>query len=93
MTGAVILNAVKCLPPSNEPLPQEIGICRNYLEASLVALPSVRVVVAIGQIAHVAATRALGLPPLGTRFGHSAEHTARNRRALMSSCPALATPC
>ncbi len=85
LTGAVILNAVKCLPPANKPLPEEIANCRNYLEASLIALPRVRVVVALGQIAHVAAARALGLPPSSTRFGHGAEHAASDGRVLLSS--------
>jgi uracil-DNA glycosylase len=85
LNGVVILNAVKCLPPANKPLPQEIGTCRNYLEASLVALPKVRVVVALGQIAHVAAARALGLPPSATKFGHGAEHKAPDGRVLLSS--------
>ncbi len=85
LIGAVILNAVKCLPPANKPLPQEIATCRNYLEASLIALPKVRVVVALGQIAHVAAARALELPPSSTRFGHGAEHIAPDGRALLSS--------
>src|SRR5438067_10630657 len=61
LKGAVILNAVKCLPPANKPLPEEIATCRRYFEASLAALPNVRVVVALGQIAHVAAARAMGL--------------------------------
>ncbi|HEU5285455.1 MAG TPA: uracil-DNA glycosylase [Sphingomicrobium sp.] len=85
LTGAVILNAVKCLPPANKPLPQEIATCRHYLDAALVALPRVRVVVALGQIAHVAAARALGLPPSSTRFGHGAEHRAPDGRVLLSS--------
>jgi uracil-DNA glycosylase len=85
LTGAVILNAVKCLPPANKPLPQEIATCRNYLEASLIALPKVRVVVALGQIAHVAAARVLSLPPSSTKFGHGAEHFAPDGRVLLSS--------
>ena len=85
LTGAVILNAVKCLPPANKPLPQEIATCRHYLDASLIALPKVRVVVALGQIAHVAAARALGLPPSATKFGHGAEHAAPDGRVLLSS--------
>jgi uracil-DNA glycosylase family 4 len=85
LTGAVIVNAVKCLPPGNKPLPQEIATCRNYLEASLIALPKVRVVVALGQIAHVAAARALGLPPSATKFGHGVEHSAPDGRVLLSS--------
>jgi uracil-DNA glycosylase family 4 len=85
LNGAVILNAVKCLPPANKPEPSEIATCRNYLEAGLAALPRLRVLVALGQIAHVAAARALHLPTSSTRFGHGAEHVAADGRVLLSS--------
>ncbi len=85
LTGAIILNAVKCLPPANKPEPREIATCRNYFEAALAALPTVRVLVALGQIAHVAAARVLGLPPASTRFGHGAENIAPDGRILLSS--------
>src|SRR3954465_3557012 len=85
LKGAVILNAVKCLPPANKPEPSEIATCRNYFEAALMTLPTVRVLVALGQIAHVAAARALGLPPSSTRFGHGAENVAPGGRILLSS--------
>jgi uracil-DNA glycosylase family 4 len=85
LRGAVIVNAVKCLPPANKPEPGEIATCRNYFEAALVALPNVRVLVALGQIAHVAAARALGLTPTTTKFGHGAEVKASDGRILLSS--------
>jgi uracil-DNA glycosylase family 4 len=82
LTGAVILNAVKCLPPANKPEPREIATCRNYFEAALAALPKVRVVVALGQIAHVAAAKALEVRP---SFGHESEVVAPDGRILLSS--------
>jgi uracil-DNA glycosylase len=85
LRGAIILNAVKCLPPANKPEPHEIANCRQFLEASLTSLPTIRVIVALGQVAHVAAARALGLAPGKTTFGHGAEHIARDRRILLSS--------
>ena len=85
LKGAVILNAVKCLPPANKPEPGEIRTCRNYFEAALASLPKVRVLLALGQIAHVAAARALGLPPTTTKFGHAAEAKAADGRLLLSS--------
>jgi uracil-DNA glycosylase family 4 len=85
LKGAIILNAVKCLPPGNQPTPEEIATCRHYLDASLAALTKVRVVVALGQIGHVAAARALGLPPSATKFSHGAEHAAPDGRVLLSS--------
>ena len=85
LRGAIILNAVKCLPPANKPEPGEIKTCRNYFDAALAALPKVGVVVALGQIAHVAAARALGLPPASTKFGHGAQAVAPDGRILLSS--------
>ena len=83
LKGAVILNAVKCLPPANRPEPGEIVNCRPYFEAALAALPNVRVVIALGQIAHMAAASAMGLAKAG--FGHGAEATTPDGRILLSS--------
>ncbi|HEY8591367.1 MAG TPA: uracil-DNA glycosylase [Sphingomicrobium sp.] len=85
LRGAIILNAVKCLPPANKPLPEEIATCRNYFEAALAALPSVRVLIALGQIAHVAACRGLGLKPGPCKFAHGGEWQAPGGRVLLSS--------
>jgi uracil-DNA glycosylase family 4 len=85
LNGAIILNAVKCLPPANKPEPREIATCRNYFEAALATLPKIRVLLALGQIAHVAAARAVGLPPSSTKFGHGAEAIAPDGRILLSS--------
>ncbi|QIK77685.1 uracil-DNA glycosylase [Sphingomonas piscis] len=85
LKGAVILNAVKCLPPANKPEPAEIATCRRYFEASLMALPKVRVLLALGQIAHVAAARAVGVKPSAVKFRHGAEAQAADGRILLSS--------
>jgi uracil-DNA glycosylase family 4 len=82
LAGAIVLNAVKCLPPGNRPLPAEVATCRSYLEASLAALPNVRVVIALGQIAHASAAKVLGLK---AQFGHGAEAVAPDGRILLSS--------
>ncbi len=85
LKGTIILNAVKCLPPANKPDPGEIATCRTYFEAALAVLPNVRVLVALGQIAHVAAARALHLKPSAVKFGHGAEHVTPDGRILLSS--------
>jgi uracil-DNA glycosylase family 4 len=85
LKGAIILNAVKCLPPANKPEPREIATCRSYFEVALGSLPNATVVIALGQIAHVAAARAMGLPPSSTKFGHGAEAAAPDGRILLSS--------
>jgi uracil-DNA glycosylase family 4 len=84
LQGAIVGNAVKCLPPANKPTPEEIATCSHYLEAALANLPTVRVVVALGQIAHVAAARLMGLWP-SAKFAHGAEAPSANGRVLLST--------
>lgn len=85
LKGAIILNAVKCLPPANKPEPREIATCRPFLEEALAQLPDVRVLVALGQIAHVSACRALGLAQGSAKFAHAAEHREPGGRLLIDS--------
>ena len=84
LKGTIILNAVKCLPPANKPTPEEVATCSHYLEAGLANLRNVRVVIALGQIAHVATARILGLWP-SAKFAHGAETVAADGRLLLSS--------
>jgi len=68
-----ISNAVKCLPPQNKPLPEEIRCCNRYLAAELRRKPP-RVVLALGSIAHQAVLMACGLKRASCKFGHHAIH-------------------
>jgi uracil-DNA glycosylase family 4 len=50
LTDAYISMAVRCAPPDNKPLPEEIARCLDHLDAEVQQLPRVRVVVALGKI-------------------------------------------
>lgn len=85
LTGAIIVNSVKCLPPQNKPTPHEIAACRPFFEAQLAALPHVRVIVALGRIAHDAALRAVGERLRAHPFAHGAVHPLPGGRHLVDS--------
>jgi len=85
LRGAVIANAVKCVPPQNKPLPEEIANCRAFFVPTLAALPSARILVALGQIAHVAAVRAAGGRQADYKFAHLGEHRLPDGRILLDS--------
>jgi uracil-DNA glycosylase len=85
LLDARITNAVKCLPPANKPLPQEIRACNEYLRAELEQMPRARVVLALGAVAHAAVLRASGLALSAHRFAHAAEHALGNGRVLLDS--------
>jgi uracil-DNA glycosylase family 4 len=55
-----ITNAVKCLPPQNKPETSEIKTCNRYLAKELIAAPEVRVILALGLVAHKAVLMAPG---------------------------------
>ncbi len=80
-----ISNAVKCLPPGNKPLPEEIRLCNGYLEREVAALPRGAVVVALGGIAHTAVLRATGLKLAEFEFAHGAEHRLPSGTWLLDS--------
>jgi uracil-DNA glycosylase family 4 len=80
-----ITNAVKCLPPANKPTTREVDTCQQFLESELAALAEVRVILALGTIAHRAVVRAIGGKLSAYRFGHGAEHELRDGRVLVDS--------
>ncbi|WP_373489106.1 uracil-DNA glycosylase [Blastomonas sp.] len=85
LNGAVIINAVKCLPPQNKPTPQEINTCRAFLSGQIAALPNLRVFIALGKIAHDSFARHMGLRLAAHPFGHSAVHDLGAGRVLIDS--------
>jgi len=48
---AWIASVVRCAPPGDKPLPQEIRNCASHLADEIQALPRIRVVVCLGKIA------------------------------------------
>ncbi len=51
LRNCYITAALRCAPPANKPLPQELRNCQPYLEAELRILKRVRAVLALGRIA------------------------------------------
>ena len=85
LDGAMIVNAVRCVPPQNKPTPEEIRTCRPFLESPLAGLARLQVVVALGQIAHQSAVKALGGRLPKAKFGHLAEHRLPGGIVLVDS--------
>jgi uracil-DNA glycosylase family 4 len=67
-----IINAVRCVPPENKPLPAEIATCNQFLRAEITRMTNLRAIMALGGIAHQATLRAFGLKPGFTKFAHGA---------------------
>ena len=74
LTDCRVTNAVRCVPPENRPTTAEIAACNGFLAAEISALPRLRVMLALGAIAHAAVLAALGRPRSAYRFAHGAVH-------------------
>ncbi len=85
LKGAVILNAVKCLPPQNKTLPIEEATCRPYLFAGIEGLPRLTTFVALGKVAHDSLCRTFGVPLARAKFAHGAEHLLPGSKRLLDS--------
>jgi uracil-DNA glycosylase family 4 len=72
-----IAAAVRCAPPDNKPLPEEIDRCLAHLNREIDQLPRLQVVVALGKIAWDAwfkllKMKGVTLPKPKPEFGHGA---------------------
>jgi uracil-DNA glycosylase family 4 len=87
---AWIASVVRCAPPGDKPLPQEVRNCSEHLAAEVSSLPRVRVVVCLGKIAwdgylaHLLHTGLIERRSAYT-FTHGAEYILPNGLHLLAS--------
>lgn len=85
-----ITAAVRCAPPDNKPLPQELCNCAPYLEREIDGLEQVKVVVALGRIgfeAYLNYLKRCGLlqSKSGYEFRHGASYKMPDGKILLAS--------
>jgi uracil-DNA glycosylase family 4 len=68
---AAITNAVRCVPPENKPVGQEINNCRPFLEATLSSYTNLKAIVTLGKISHDSTIRTLNERVSQHPFGHN----------------------
>ena len=90
LSDAYITAALRCAPPANKPLPEELLNCRPFLETELELLANVKVVLALGKIAFDTFIRtwaglgkSVGSPRPG--FGHGVKYDLPDGLVLMGS--------
>lgn len=90
LTDAYITAAIRCAPPGNKPLPEEIRNCSPFLDRELAGLKNVCVVVALGRIAFdtylaYLKRRALLQSRKTYVFAHGAHYLMPDGRTLLAS--------
>ena len=88
LSDCYITATLRCAPPQNKPLPQEIENCRAYLLRELHLLRNVRVIVPLGQIAFAQTLRSLrqkGVDIPALSFGHGKRYVLANGQTLLTT--------
>ena len=85
LVGCRIANSVRCVPPQNKPEPTEIKTCRRFLKSELESLPNVKVILALGKIAHDSVCDTLGIRKALHPFKHGVAYEAAGKFTLISS--------
>ena len=83
-----ITATIRCAPPKNKPLPEEIENCRPYFLEELDLLKNIEVLVPLGQIAFTQTLKSLRLkgfeiPPLS--FGHGKIYSLRTSNSVRNA--------
>jgi uracil-DNA glycosylase family 4 len=85
-----ITAAVRCAPPDNKPLPQELAECSTFLDREIAGLRNLRVIVALGKIGFDAylnyvKRRALIASKKTYIFKHGASYRLPDGKTLLAS--------
>ena len=69
-----ITNAVRCVPPQNKTIAEEEANCRPYLVDEIAHMPNLKIMLALGSVAHNAVLQTFGLKKKLYKFAHNAVH-------------------
>lgn len=73
-----ITNAVRCVPPENKPLTQEMNTCRSFLKEEIAAMPNLKIILSLGLISHNAVLKTCGEKISAHKFAHGATHSIKD---------------
>jgi len=85
---AYITATIRCAPPKNKPLPEEIENCRSYFLKELDLLKNVKVFIPLGQIAFTQTLKSLrlhGLEIPALAFGHGKVYPLPNGQTIITT--------
>ena len=78
LKDCTITNAVRCVPPQNKPISEEINNCNNFLKKTIEIHKNLKVIIALGLIAHKSIISAYDLKQKLYKFKHGNKHKIDN---------------
>ncbi len=69
-----VTNSVRCVPPENKPIGEEVRNCGAFLREEIASMPKLKVILTLGSLAHGAVLSILGYKKSAFQFKHGAIH-------------------
>lgn len=85
LKNVYISAVVRCAPPQNKPLPEEVCRCIEFLRRELKILKNLKVVLALGKIAHDGYLKLIGEKRTAYPFRHGALYAMKEKPYLLDS--------
>jgi uracil-DNA glycosylase len=85
LVDAYVTAALRCAPPQNKPLKEELANCSGYLRDEFGVLDNVKVMICLGKIAFYSCCKLLHIK--GVKFGHGKSFTHQNYTIICSYHP------
>ena len=88
LSDCYITATIRCAPPENKPLPEEIENCRPYFLKEVDLLKNVQVIVPLGQLAFVQTLKSLrkkGVEIPSLSFGHGKIYSLRTPNSVRNA--------
>jgi len=80
-----ITNAVRCVPPQNKVTGPETAACRPFLISEIAMMKDLKVILALGGVAHGAVLSSFGEKKSASPFAHGARHKLESGLILTDS--------
>ena len=83
LINARVTNAVRCVPPQNKVTAEEVNNCRRFLSDEIASLKNLKIILALGGVAHNALLGTLGYKKSSFKFAHGARHVLERHRLVL----------
>ena len=80
-----ITNSVRCVPPQNRPTLEERNYCRNFLKIEISKMNKLKIILALGHIAHTEVLKVFNKKISEFKFKHGKIYNLSNTISLHSS--------
>ncbi len=80
-----ITNAVRCVPPQNKVIGDEVNQCKPFLLKTIAAMPNLKCLLILGKVAHDAVLKVMGYTLSHYKFTHTGLHVLNDQLTMVGS--------